>query len=116
MTDLFTKAAHHKNVFVIFIKQLLYDRSPENRTRQSNAQYMVLFQNLRDATQISILGRQLYPSKEKFFVDAYNDTTAQPNSYLLVDFHSQLPANVRLRAKILVDEAPMVTYVDPTVY
>src|SRR5277367_6731728 len=43
VTDLFTKLAHHKNLFVMFIQQNLLPRHRDARTRSLNSQYIVLF-------------------------------------------------------------------------
>ena len=45
VASLFTKKSHHRNISVMYIVQ--------NISR--NAHYMVLFQNLRDASQIMAL-------------------------------------------------------------
>ena len=43
------------------------------RTMALNTLYMVLLKNLRDVSQVTILGRQLYPGKSKGFLKAYED-------------------------------------------
>src|SRR5208282_3173413 len=84
VTDLFTKAAHHKNQFVIYILQNLLPRYPEARTRAWNSQYC-LFNAPRDTSQIAVLGRQMYPSCKNYLLNIYKDVTQTPNSYLFID-------------------------------
>ena len=66
VSNLFTKLVHHKNLFVINITKNFFLRSNETRTRRLNAQYLVLFKNPSDATQIAVIGRQMYPTTQVF--------------------------------------------------
>ena len=116
VTDLFTKAAHHKNLFVIFILQNLLPRDRNARTRALNSQYMVLFKTPRDGFQIDVLGRQIYPSKKHYLLDIYKEATEEPHSYLFIDLYQRTPELIRFRAKILPDEQPMYTYVDKQLF
>ena len=85
VTELFTKGSHHRNLSVIFILQNLFYKAKEMRTISLNAHYMVLFKNPRDASQITHLARQMYPTKMKYMMEAYRDATSTPYGYLLVD-------------------------------
>jgi hypothetical protein len=40
-----------------------------------NTHYLVLFKNPRDANQVATLARQMYPSKSKFVLEAFEDAT-----------------------------------------
>ncbi len=46
---------------------------------------MVIFKNPRDRAQIGHLARQVYPLDSKFLLEAYQDVTKDPHSYLLLD-------------------------------
>ena len=56
VSNLFTKLVHHKNLFVINITQNFFLRSNETRTCSLNVQYLVLFKNPSDTTQIAVIG------------------------------------------------------------
>src|SRR5277367_2565104 len=58
VTAIFTKLVHHRNLFVINITQNFFENSRETRTRRLNTQYVVMFKNPSDVTQIHIIGRQ----------------------------------------------------------
>lgn len=73
----FTRKAHHRNTSVIYITQNVFDRSAQHRTISLNADYLVLFKNPRDKSQIVVLSRQL--------ISAYQDATRIPHGYLIVD-------------------------------
>ena len=58
VTTLFTKIGHHRNTSVLYLVQNLF---PKNKS-----QYMVVFKNTLDASQMSHLARQIYPGHVKF--------------------------------------------------
>jgi hypothetical protein len=108
MTDLFTKGSHHLNLSVIFITQNLFHKGKEMREISLNAHYLFLFKNRRDMSQLTHLGRQLYPCDLKFFQQVYQDATSNPYSYLLVDLRPETPEPFRLRTNILPTQHPII--------
>jgi hypothetical protein len=54
----------------------------------------------RDASQITHLAKQLYPSQTKFFQQAYQLATKEPYSYLCVDLTPTCPDEIRIRSGI----------------
>ena len=62
VTALFTNLVHHRKLFVINITQNFFINSKETRTCRLNTQYVVMFKNPSDVTQIHIIGRQIIPS------------------------------------------------------
>jgi hypothetical protein len=61
---LFTKKSHHGNLSMIYIVQNLFHQSKEHRTISLNASYLCLTKNVRDASQITHLAKQLYPNNK----------------------------------------------------
>ncbi|GFU01726.1 uncharacterized protein TNCV_1522461 [Trichonephila clavipes] len=53
--------------------------------------------NRRDQSQITHLGRQLYPRKVKFFQECYVDATSKPYGYLLIDLKPETDESLRVR-------------------
>lgn len=104
LTFLFSKGCHHLNVSLIFVTQNIFHKGKEMRTCSLNANYLIVFKNRRDPSQIMHLGRQLYPRRTKFFQEAYDDATNQPFAYLLIDLRNQTCENMRLRANILPNQ------------
>ena len=111
VTKLFTRVSHHKNTSVIYITQNIFHPNKETRTITLNAQYMVLFKNVRDKSQIAYLGRQMYPSSPKHMVEAYNDATSEPYSYLFVDLKPNINEKHRLKACIFPDDIHNYVYI-----
>ena len=61
VTNLFTKLVHHNSLFVINITQNFFMKTNETRTRRLNTQYVIMFKNPSDVTQIHTIGNQMYP-------------------------------------------------------
>ena len=85
IVNLFTKGSHHNNLSVIFITQNIFHQGKGQREIFLNAQYIVIFRNLRDRAQIRHLARQVYPENPRFLEEAYQDATSQAFGYLLLD-------------------------------
>ena len=88
-TELFTRGTHHLQISVIYIVQNLLYQNKHARTISLNTQYMILFRNIRDASQISYLARQMHPRRPAVLMDAYEDATSTPFGYLVIDMHPQ---------------------------
>ena len=71
IAKLFTKKSHHGNLSVVYIVQNLFNHSKEHRTISLNASYLCMTKNVRDASQIVHLAKQLYQNSTKFFQQAY---------------------------------------------
>ena len=69
---------------------------------------MVLFMNPKDALQVAVSGKQLYPNKSKILVESFRDATSIPYGYLLVDKRSDLNEQFRLRAGIFPGDTQYV--------
>ena len=103
VTRLFTKGSHHSNTSVMYIVQNLFGKNKEHRTISLNAQYLVVFKNPRDASQITQLAKQMYPGRVTYLQEAFKDATTAPHGYLVLDVHQTTPEHLRLRADIFSD-------------
>ena len=110
VTTLFTKKSHHSNTSVLYLVQNLFPKNKESRTISLNAQYMVVFKNPRDTSQITHLARQMYPGRVKFVQEAFKDATAVPYGYLLIDLKQDTPEDLRLRTTIFPDDPVQYVY------
>jgi hypothetical protein len=93
---------------VIYITQNLYGQGRSARTIALNTWYLVLFKNVRDASQIARLGRQLFPGRPGILLEAYRDVTKTPYNYLVVDMSPQGEDTYRLRTRVFPGEDPVV--------
>lgn len=108
VTAMFTKAAHHKPCFIIFIMQNLFPPGKEARTRSLNTHYYVVFKNPRDKSQLEFLARQVNPRKAKSLIQVFETATQAPYGYLLLDFTQECPDAYRLRSRLF--DPPMHLY------
>ena len=110
LTTLMTKAVHHLPMTLIYITLNIFQKSVDTKTRRLNTNYLFLFKNPQDKTQIDYLGRQMYPQDKNFLSLAFEDATKYPFSYLLIDSNQETPDEVRVRTNI-VKESVMKVYV-----
>ena len=108
ITSLFTKGSHHRNISVIYVVQNLFDSNKEHRTISLNAQYLVIFKNPRDGSQITHLAKQMYPGQTKYVQEAFALATRDPHGYLVVDLKQSTPDNMRMRSHIFPMEVQEV--------
>jgi hypothetical protein len=108
MSLLFTQGCHHKHISIIYITQNLYLQGKYARTVSLNTQYIVLFRSLRDVSQISILGRQMFPGKSKLLSQVYVDVMKLPYTYLIIDSSPHSTPQYRLRTNIFPGEYPII--------
>ena len=113
VTALFTKLVHHKWLFVINITQNVFLNSKDTRTRRLNSQYMALFKNPSDVTQIHTIGRQMYPGSGGFMACANANATKHPYGYLFIDLRQETPNELRVRTHVLKHEFPLKIYKQP---
>ena len=108
VTHMFTKAAHHKPCFIIFIMQNLFPSGKDARTRSLNTHYYVIFKNPRDKSQVEYLARQIAPRKSKALIEVFEAATEKPHQYLFLDFTQECPDAYRFRSHLF--EKPMNLY------
>jgi len=107
--NLFTKDSHHNNISVIYVTQNLYSKGKYTRTMSLNSQYLVVFKNPRDQTQLSVLGRQMFPFNSKFLVNAYQLATEnKPYGYLFIDLKQDTELRNRIQTGVLPGEFRLI--------
>ena len=75
-----------------------------------NSQYIVVFKNPRDVSQMTTLAKQMYPGRAKFVQEAFADATSTLYGYILVDLKQDTPEDLRMRTSILPDDAVQYVY------
>ena len=114
LTSIMTKAVHHLPMTLIYITQNIFSKSNDNKTRRLNTNYLIIFKNPQDKSQVEYIGRQMYPRDKDFLRSAYEDATGKTAfSYLLIDSHQTTPDEVRVRTNIINN--PMYVYVPMTI-
>jgi len=75
--------ARHNLSYVILIRHNLFSKNKFSRDLNLSAQYYALFQN-GNISQIATFGRQLFPRKQSYFLDAYKKACSN-YGYLFID-------------------------------
>ena len=101
LSNLFTKGAHYKNLTVLFLVQNVYNKSKSQRTVSLNTHYNVVFRNERDVSQFRSLVYQVHPGDARWLLDAFNNATKEPFSYLVLDHHPTSMRDIRVLTNIL---------------
>jgi len=108
VSKLFTRG-RHDNLSVIYLTQNLFHKN--QRSISINSDYMVIFKNARDQSQIHHLAKQAMPTNTKFLIEAYKEATKKPHSYLLFDATPTTDDKFRIRTNILPHESPQFVYI-----
>ena len=102
----FTRGSHHLNLTVFYLVQNLFFRGI--RTISLNSQIVVLFKNPRDSQQVSFFAHQSYAKHIKEIETIFADSTKPPHGYLLFDFRSETPDQLRIRTGIFPEDQQFV--------
>lgn len=108
IAETFTVYSHHLNVTVFFITQNIFHQNKYMRDVSLNTQYLILFGQRRDVSQINVLATQMFPMQRKEFLKVYKEVTTIPHGYLLCDIHPKNTYRVLLRTNILPTEIETV--------
>ena len=106
--NLFTIGRHHMNISCIFITQTLYNQGKFARTITLNATYLILFENIRDSSQVRQLGSQLYPGNQHVFIHPYKNIMETPYGYMVIDLNPQSYPKHRTRTRFFPEEYPHI--------
>ena len=108
MELLFTQGSHHRCLTVIFIMQNLFQQGKCSRSIALNTWYYILMKNMRDASQISTLGKQVFPDKANMLVEVYKDCMKEDYGYLILDVSPNSQDKYRMRTHVFPKEDPVV--------
>jgi uncharacterized protein YfkK (UPF0435 family) len=101
--ELFGEGSHHRYISVACKMQNGFSKEKENRTRNINTQYIILFKNPRDQIGPVILARQMYHSHSKKFMIKYTEATTSSYGHLFIDLRQSTPEDDILRTDIFDD-------------
>ena len=111
ITNLFTKITHHLNVFAIYITQNYFSQCKDGTCRRRNAQYLVLFKNPADISEVRYLETKMFPHRAYYPMEVYLSAVgSHPHGYLFLDFRQETEENLRVRTQCLPHELPMIVY------
>jgi len=85
----FIAGSHHKCVTTIFITHSIYLNNELYRLISNNTQYILLFKNKRNFSQVTTLARQILGSGYNRLIEAYKYIGAY--EFVLLSFHQRIP-------------------------
>lgn len=110
--DLFTVLCHSLRISVFLLTQNVFPPNKSFRTISLNSNYIVMFKNPRDSSQITRFAGQVSPGNSKWVVDAYRDATKRGYSYIMFNMHQTTDNRVKVLSNFLRHEWPMVAWMD----
>ena len=104
IADLFTKGSHHRNISIVYLTQNVFSQGRFCRVIALNTQYLVLFNIPINRQQVATLARRIYSSTCARFMRKFEDATARPYGYLVLDLKSSTSEQDRLQTDIFFDQ------------
>eukprot|EP00116_Pleurobrachia_bachei_P019144 sb/3479406/ len=89
MAQHFIAGSHHKQTTTIFVTHSVFLNNENYRLISQNAQYMVLFKNKRNLSQVNTLARQILGKDYDRVLEAYK--YVGPYQSVLLSFHPRVP-------------------------
>ncbi len=114
LLELITSTSHHSNISVVLITQSMFLPAKHRLTLVRNCSEKVIFHDKIDQMQLSILSRQVFPSKPNFLHECfdfiYKNTSKKDLKYVLLDASplSDVPHNAIARTFIFPDDKGLV--------
>ena len=93
------------------ITQQLFGENAHYRRVAQNATYTVILKSPRAMRSVITFGSQLFPYKSGWVVEAFEQATRLPHSYLLFDMSQNQSPSARLRSHMFKDEFPPRVYI-----
>ena len=98
----FTIGCHHMNINCIFMTQDLYNQGKFTRTITLNVTYLILFENIRNSSQVMRSGSQIYPGNQHVFIHAYKSIFKTSYGYMVIDINPQSNLKHRIPRRISI--------------
>lgn len=102
--DLFIKGSHHRQLTVILILQNIFHQNKFCREISLNSDYIIVFKNPRDSSQMRYLGMQIFPDNPNELMRIYREETRTPHSYIFLDFTQSASDLFRFQTDIFNNE------------
>ena len=94
ISNLFVIDGRHSNYSLIFIAQRMFLNNENFRQISNNSDYLVIFRNTRNKSEIRVLAQQLTPGSLDL-IDIYEMATREPFSYLFINLTQECPEDVK---------------------
>lgn len=114
IAQLFTTYSHHWKMSVFFLTQNIFVQNKSYRNMALNAHYYIIMANARGRGQLATLGRELFPYRSGYIMDAFNKAIENSEyGYILIDMAQRVPDIIRVRNNLLQEEpGPITVYIE----
>ena len=85
---------------IVYLTRNIFPQGRACRDISLNTQYLVLLNNPIDRQQVATLARRIYPSTSVTFMRKFEDATARPYNYLILDLKVSTSEQDRLQTDI----------------
>ena len=92
----FIAGSHHKQTTTIFITHSLFLNNDLYRLISNNSQYILLFKNKRNFSQVTMLARQVLGKNKERLLEAYRHIKAF--DFVMLSFHPLVPEELLVTA------------------
>ena len=92
----FIAGSHHKQTTTIFVTHSLFLNNDLYRLISNNSQYILLFKNKRNFSQVTMLARQVLGKNKERLLEAYRYIKAF--DFVLLSFHPLVPEELLVTA------------------
>ena len=99
ISNLFVVDGRHSNLSLIFLSQRMFVNNESFRQISNNCDYLAVFKNPRNSSEVRVLAQQLTPGSLEF-IDIYKQATREPFSYLLVNLTQECQEHVKFLSHI----------------
>ena len=109
ISTLFTVHARHLNMSMVFLTQRMFVNNEYFRQISQNCDYLCLFKNHRNSSEIRTLAQQLTPGSLEL-IDIYKEATKSPFSYLLINLTQECKSKIRYISNIFDENHSIKVY------
>ena len=96
----------HRDISTAIISQSIFPQYSNARLISLNANYIIVFKQIRDASSITHFAKQVYPKNVRQFRNMFINNVGRAYSYLICDFTQDCPDAFRFRQDIF-SETPI---------
>ena len=107
----FTVNGRHNGISQVFVSQKLFPKDENIRLISNNSDYLVVFKNPRNATEIKILSNQMSPGKN-ILSKIFEQATLDPYSYLFIDLTQECIPQKKYLSHLFDSDHWIHTYIE----
>ena len=93
----------------VFVSQKLFPKNENIRLISNNSDYLVIFKNPRNATEIRILSNQM---SKNVLSKIFHEATLEPYSYLFIDLTQECIPQKRYLSHLFNSDNYIFTYIN----